>query len=81
MKNNNEQNSMKYGIAAKRLIRLPEVLNKTGFCKAWIYELIKSGGFPSQVKIGARAVAFIESEVDEWIESTIFDSRNNQNIK
>ncbi|EGG2230118.1 AlpA family phage regulatory protein, partial [Salmonella enterica] len=24
----------------KRLIRLPEVLNKTGFCKAWIYRLI-----------------------------------------
>ncbi|WP_320716030.1 helix-turn-helix transcriptional regulator, partial [Enterobacter cloacae] len=24
----------------KRLIRLPEVLNRTGLCKAWIYRLI-----------------------------------------
>ncbi|EDZ3759094.1 AlpA family phage regulatory protein, partial [Salmonella enterica] len=24
----------------KRFIRLPEVLERTGFCKAWIYRLI-----------------------------------------
>lgn len=66
---------------SKKLIRLSEVLNKTGFCKAWIYKLIKAGSFPSQIKIGARAIAFIESEVDEWIESMIYDSRNNKKIK
>jgi prophage regulatory protein len=66
---------------SKKLIRLPEVLNKTGFCKAWIYKLIKAGSFPSPIKIGARAIAFIESEVDEWIESMIYDSRNNKKIK
>ncbi|EEZ9322871.1 AlpA family phage regulatory protein, partial [Escherichia coli] len=30
---------------------------------------------PSPVKIGSRAVAFIESEVDEWIQLTIENSR------
>ncbi|MBJ5113047.1 AlpA family phage regulatory protein, partial [Salmonella enterica subsp. enterica serovar Corvallis] len=43
----------------------------------WIYELIKAGRFPSQVKTGIRAVAFIESEIDEWIEATIRNSRQN----
>ncbi|AKL43028.1 TPA: AlpA family transcriptional regulator [Serratia marcescens] len=58
-----------------RLIRLPEVLNRTGYGKAWIYHLISKGCFPSPVKIGSRAVAFIESEVEEWIQLTIENSR------
>lgn len=59
------------------LIRLPEVLKRTGFGKAWIYRLISEGRFPAPVKIGVRAVAFVESEVDEWIQSVIEISRNN----
>ncbi|STA76210.1 transcriptional regulator [Citrobacter freundii] len=60
-----------------RLLRLPEVMHKTGYGKAWIYRLINQGLFPQPVKIGARAIAFIESEVDEWIQSTIDRSRQN----
>ncbi|EEC7125064.1 AlpA family transcriptional regulator [Salmonella enterica] len=59
------------------LIRLPEVLKRTGFGKAWIYRLISEGRFPAPVKIGVRAVAFVESEVDEWIRAVIETSRNN----
>ena len=57
------------------LIRLPEVLKRTGFGKAWIYRLISEGRFPAPVKIGIRAVAFVESEVDEWILSVIETNR------
>ena len=57
------------------LIRLPEVLKRTGFGKAWIYRLISEGRFPAPVKIGVRAVAFVESEVDEWILSVIETNR------
>lgn len=59
------------------LIRLPEVLKRTGFGKAWIYRLISEGRFPAPVKIGVRAVAFVESEIDAWIQSVIQASRNN----
>ncbi|TDQ24713.1 AlpA family transcriptional regulator [Raoultella sp. BIGb0149] len=59
----------------KKLIRLPEVIKRTGFGKTWIYELIRAGRFPLQVKIGERAVAFIESEVDAWIDNAIAHSR------
>lgn len=58
-----------------RLIRLPEVLERTGYGKAWIYSLISEGRFPAPVKIGVRAIAFVESEVDEWIQSVIETSR------
>ena len=59
-----------------RLIRLSEVMNKTGFGKAWIYRLISQNRFPQPVKIGIRAIAFIESEIDAWIEERINASRS-----
>jgi len=53
------------------LIRLPEVQRRTGYSKAWIYRLLKENRFPQSVKIGSRAIAFVESEVDEWINQRI----------
>ncbi|WP_020238997.1 helix-turn-helix transcriptional regulator [Escherichia coli] len=64
-------------MTTKKLIRMPEVINKTGFSKAWIYRLISKGDFPKPIKIGIRASAFVESEIDEWIEVTIRHSRQN----
>jgi len=63
-------------IKKETLIRMPDVLKRTGFCRAWIYQLIHQKRFPEPVKIGERAIAFVESEIDEWIESTINISRN-----
>ncbi|HDL7361915.1 helix-turn-helix transcriptional regulator [Yersinia enterocolitica] len=60
-----------------RLIRLPEVFLRTGYGKAWIYRLISEGRFPTQIKIGSRSVAFIESEIDDWIQATIAETRKN----
>lgn len=53
------------------LIKLPEVMRRTGCSKPWIYRLIQQKRFPAAVKIGARSVAFVESEVDEWVEQRI----------
>ncbi|MGG6136315.1 helix-turn-helix transcriptional regulator [Pantoea allii] len=59
-----------------KLIRLPAVIERTGFSRSWIYELINQKQFPQPIKIGSRAVAFIESEIDQWIEVLISKSRN-----
>ncbi|MCV4606732.1 AlpA family transcriptional regulator [Escherichia coli] len=61
----------------KSLIRLSEVLKRTGYSKAWVYSLMSRGQFPLSVKIGARAIAFIESEIDDWIDQRIAESRSN----
>lgn len=61
---------------SKRLIRLQEVLNRTGLCKAWIYRLISRNEFPSPIKLGERAIAFLESDIDQWIDEKITLSRN-----
>ncbi|PLY35316.1 dipicolinate synthase [Pectobacterium carotovorum] len=57
------------------LIRLSEAQRRTGYSKAWIYKLIAQGRFPHPVKIGSRSVAFIKSEIDEWINQRIAESR------
>ncbi|WP_272519384.1 MULTISPECIES: helix-turn-helix transcriptional regulator [unclassified Providencia] len=59
----------------ENLIRLPEVMRRTGYGKAWIYRLIEAGQFPKSVKIGTRSIAFVESEVDEWVANKIAESR------
>ncbi|MEY8772257.1 helix-turn-helix transcriptional regulator [Erwinia sp. ACCC 02193] len=60
---------------SESLIRLSEVQRRTGYSKAWIYRLLKEERFPSSIKIGSRAIAFIESEIDEWINQRIAESR------
>ncbi|EET1468985.1 TPA: AlpA family transcriptional regulator [Escherichia coli O146] len=62
---------------SNNLLRLSDVMRRTGYSRAWIYRLINQGRFPKPVKIGSRSVAFIESEVDEWINQRIDASRNN----
>lgn len=60
---------------SKTLIRLSEVRRRTGYSKALIYRLISEHRFPQPIKIGARAIAFVEGEIDEWIERRIAESR------
>ncbi|MEI7063213.1 AlpA family transcriptional regulator [Dickeya chrysanthemi] len=57
------------------LIRLSEAQGRTGYSKAWIYKLIAQGRFPQPVKIGSRSIAFVESEIDDWINQRIAESR------
>ena len=61
-----------------RFYRLPEVETKTGLSKAKIYNLIAQGRFPTQIKLGARASAWIDSEILEWMEARIHFSRNQE---
>jgi len=50
------------------LLRRPQVLERTGIKTTRLYEMIASGEFPAPVRIGnGRAVAWVSSEVDEYI--------------
>lgn len=57
---------------SSNLIRMARVEEKTGLSKKTIY---RDKSFPKSVSIGARAVAWIEAEVDAWIEARIAKSR------
>jgi predicted DNA-binding transcriptional regulator AlpA len=53
------------------LIRLPEVMKLTGVCKSGIYKMMSDGDFPCQVKLGARAVAWVRKDVWDWRQKRI----------
>ena len=61
--------------APVRILRLPEVLARTGLSRSTIYVRVDQGLFPKPVSLGARAVGWIES-VDEWIQERIAESRD-----
>ena len=64
----------------ERLIRRPEVEKKTGLTCSRIYEGVKNETFPKPVPIGKYAVAWIEFEVDAWVNERI-EARKSQGGK
>lgn len=57
--------------AKPRLIRMNEVTQRIGLCKASVYNRINTGDFPKPVSIGGGRVAWVESDVDQWISERI----------
>lgn len=54
----------------ERFLRLPAVIDRTGYSRSSIYALIAQGKFPRMYRLsGGRAVAWKESEINEYIES------------
>ncbi|MBZ0129634.1 MAG: AlpA family transcriptional regulator [Rhodobacteraceae bacterium] len=54
---------------AERILRRPEVETRTGLSRSTIYDWMKRGEFPQPVKLGARLVAWRESDVNAWLEA------------
>lgn len=61
-----------------RLLRRHEVERKTGLSASKLYGMIGSGrerdrdpDFPRPVPLGVRSVAWLESEIDAWIERQV----------
>lgn len=60
---------------AARLLRLPSVKYRTGLSKSEVYRRVQVGTFPKPIKVGSRAVAWIESDIDAWIANCIDQGR------
>jgi prophage regulatory protein len=54
-----------------RILRLPEVQQRTGKSRSGIYDEIARGLFPSPVPLGPRAVGWVEQEIDAFVEACI----------
>ncbi|MFP1908197.1 AlpA family transcriptional regulator [Lonsdalea quercina] len=54
-------------MTSHQLLRLKQVEEKTGLKRSQIYLYMKSGDFPRSIKIGPASVAWLKSEIDEWI--------------
>ena len=57
------------------ILRIREVLRITGLGRSSLYAKVARGDFPRPVKIGKRASGWLSSEVSDWLQSRIAESR------
>lgn len=50
-----------------RILRISDVVQKTGLSRTSIYQRLRHQDFPRPVELGPRAIGFIESEVDDFL--------------
>ncbi|KAF1712248.1 dipicolinate synthase [Pseudoxanthomonas kalamensis DSM 18571] len=59
------------------MLRIGEVCRRTGLSKSQIHRLIGDSAFPSAVKLSRRATAWVERDVEIWIQDRIMRSHRN----
>ena len=62
-------------IKSQTILRRKQVEDLTGLCRSAIYQKISKGIFPKPISLGTRAVGWLESEINNWIEWRIKKSR------
>jgi len=60
-----------------RILRLPEVKQRTGLSRSSIYLRMANHEFPDSISLGGRAVGWLEQDIYEWIVERIEQSRVN----
>jgi prophage regulatory protein len=59
----------------RSVVRLPQVKAQTGLSRSTIYQLMADGNFPKSIALGPRAVGWLASDIDDWIDARIAASR------
>lgn len=54
-----------------RILRRRDVQTRTGLSRSAVYQQMAEGTFPRSVALGARAVGWLEHEIDGWLENRI----------
>ena len=57
------------------ILRLPKVKAITGLSRSTIYLRMSEGAFPKHISLGSRAVGWLKSVVNAWIEQRLLESR------
>jgi prophage regulatory protein len=60
---------------SENLLRIRQVMARVGLKQTRIYQLCGDGLFPQPVRLGDRAVAWPESEIDDWIAARVAKPR------
>ncbi len=61
------------------ILRLRQVVARTGLSRSTIYERIHAGQFPAQIPLGARAVGWLEADIEAWIARQVQRTRLRRN--
>ena len=60
-----------------RLIRRAEVMERVGLSKSSIYKRMTAKQFPKPVSIGGGRVAWVESDINNWIDQRLVEAGRN----
>ncbi|MFZ5575930.1 MAG: helix-turn-helix transcriptional regulator [Pseudomonadota bacterium] len=63
-------------LQALSIMRRKQVEARTGLSRSTIYARVANGTFPKPVNIGPRAVGWVESEITDWLNTQVEQSRN-----
>jgi prophage regulatory protein len=53
------------------VLRLPTVKARTGLSRSTIYLRVAAGEFPKPIRLGPRAVGWIDAEIEQWLSARI----------
>lgn len=60
-----------------RIVRIRELCSRTGYSRSMVFEKTNPDSkyydpaFPRRIPLGARAMGFLDSEIDAWIQSRV----------
>jgi len=58
-----------------KILRLPVIKELTGLSRSSIYLRISKGEFPPSISLGGRAVGWLESDIESWLQDRISASQ------
>ena len=61
---------------ANIILRLPTVKIRTGLSRSSIYLRMSNNEFPSSISLGGRAVGWLESDIESWLDEKILSSQS-----
>ncbi|WP_209026265.1 helix-turn-helix transcriptional regulator [Mannheimia haemolytica] len=59
----------------ERFLKLDEVISRCGLSKTSIYRRIREKRFPRNINLGGRRVIWLESEITQWQNAQIEQTR------
>lgn len=67
--------------ATDRFMRIDEVISVTGLGRNTIYTRMREGTFPRQVRLGPHSVAWLQSDISDWMTSVVSSSSSQSGIE
>lgn len=58
------------------ILRIKQVQIRTGLSRSTIYLKVSKFEFPAPISLSARAVGWLESDIDQWINDCVNRSKN-----
>lgn len=59
-----------------RILRRPQVEYLTGLSRSTLYAYIAQATFPKPIRLGARSVGWLQSEIEAWTAARVASSRS-----